>query len=261
MVTATIDTTGLDRGMRALIQKAGLNAKVVVEKETGELIKTLVKVSPPGDPAATRARIALNVSGKFQALSDNLPQPSISQDGMDWYAWDSNYLYGTGPDKDMTKASVEELRQLLYRTRISGGKARQILGFTHPRSRQRVAITQRILAKASRIKQLISRIQRHVGRLKAGWLVAVTYGRINLSGANLPPSWVTRHSKGAKGSYIDGTGNKNNPSFTISNTAKGIGGKTVNYLVKKAVSIRAKAMQVNAALFFSGKKPLSAYVG
>jgi hypothetical protein len=120
-------------------------------------------------------------------------------------------------------------------------------------------ISQKILTTQKQQEALARRIKNHRGRLKAGWMTAVFSGQIHISGANMPPQWVTRHASGARGSHVNGLSNRNFPNFTIINSAKGIGHRAVSYFVNKAVQVRAKAMSKNALLFMQGKKNLSDY--
>lgn len=262
MITATVDMTGFTKGLAGLVRATKLSMPQVVRKETGELIKTLVRVSPPAFPNRTRDSIDRGVDRVFQALSDNEHRPNQSKagaNGLEYYAVDSHYLYAIAPQKDMTRASVRDLRSVYFSTKVSKGTARQILEFKHPRVRQRFSLLQKLLTKESRRTQLKSLLKRSVGRLKAGWLVAVNAGAIQLSGGNQPPEWVKRHGAKARGTFLNGLTDPNKPSFTITNFAKGIGAKNVNRLVALAVNIRAKAMAANAKLFYSGKKRLSDY--
>ncbi len=265
MLTATFKTTpAFDAGIRGLIQKCRLNSRVVVLKETGELIKTLVRLSPPKNPGKTRANIQESVNYKFTKAAEGggrdfeSTSGSVGASGIKWYSIDSSFLRGVLPQSDMRKASADALYKSYYTLSRAG---RQILEFKHPRRRQRVMISGKLLAKPSTIKKVIKRIQDHVGRLKAGWLVAAFAGPIQLTGANTPPQWVTRHSSGARGRFVDGTANQDKPTFLIANSAEGIGGKKTNvaWIVQAAVKIRAKAMAANALLFCKGRKKISDY--
>jgi hypothetical protein len=133
------------------------------------------------------------------------------------------------------------------------------LAFKHPRKRQRVLISQKILATPKQISEIVGRVKKSFGRLKAAWLVSTKTGAIKLTGGNRPPLWVSKHVEGAKGRYENGLSTPNNPNFTITNFANGIGHKAINSIVASAVSIRAKAMLKNADLYTRGKKNLADY--
>lgn len=253
-VTAKVDMTRFDRGIEGLINQIGINGKSVVEKETGALITTLVRVTP----AAAQQRIKSDITNKFHALEN--PERSFTmvdaafegKTGVNWYAWNSGGLYGIARESDMRDATSEELMALLYKTTPTG----RIRG---QHGKQAVYIWKKITTKAATVRALVAEKLKNRGRLKAGWLVAVRGGAIKLSGARIP-DYVSRHLNGGiRGSYINGLNAPGNPRFTIINFAKGVGQKQVSKLVQIAVNIRGKAMQKNAALIFAGKKKLSQY--
>jgi hypothetical protein len=165
-------------------------------------------------------------------------------------------------DSDMRKSSESYLLQVYYRSKIIQLHRRIVLPFKNRKTSQRVALLGKILTTTKQVNIIIKRIQGHVGRLKCGWLVAVRDGAIRLSGSDfIPPQWVTRHLKGARGWFINELGRPQTPTFTIANTSKGVSAGVSKYFVQQALNIRAKAMAANLAHFLSGKKPLSAYAG
>lgn len=262
IVARNIDMRGFNRGTAGLIRDAGVSAPVVVRKETMELIKTLSRISPPKDPARSRASIDANLDRKFQLLAearDGLPERLKGKplpNGMIPYSVNERFLRVVLPRSDMRGASVTQLRDLSYRVNKHG---RIISPFKFPHRRQRVMILQQVLTKKSTVNKLKAYFKSHLGRLKAAWLVATVFGSLRLTGSNQPPQWVKQHAQKAKGTFVDATGDPRRPTFTIINYAKGIGDRQVTYIVQAAVNIRAKAMQVNAALFMKGKKKLSQY--
>ena len=257
-------TPAFDQGIASLIHLAGLNARDVIEKESGELIKTLVRISPPENPAGTKEKIKTNVSGKFSRLSDtganfeNVDSKE-SKTGLKYYAASSKFLFAGARDNDMRKSSQADLLRVYYATKHVQRHARIVVPFTNRRTSQRIAILTKTVTSKSQVNELVKRIQSHVGRLKAGWMVAVWQGAIKLRGAFLPTNVVTRHREGARGNYVNGLNTENNPRFTIINTSKGVTGRTSKFLIKRAMEIRSAAMQKNALLFMSGKKYISDY--
>jgi hypothetical protein len=263
MITASVDMTGFNAGIVALMRSVGATSRVIVEKETGELIKTLVRISPPENPGKTKASILNKHQKMFATLGENnnyeYDSTKSGSGGMKWYASSKKYLFGSSPQNDMRKADTRELLNLSYRVKNIQGSGRIISGFKRRMTNQRVAIITKIVAKPSQVKKLISKIQGHVGRLKAGWMVAARDGKVKITGAYLPPSWVKKHSVGAMGRAEVQLSDATNPSITITNFAKGVTGKKSQYFVNSALKIRAKAMLANAALFTSGKKNLADY--
>jgi hypothetical protein len=263
-MTIETDLTNFSRGMAGYVDRLGLQGPVVLRKETGELAKTLIRLTPPRDPDKTRKSIESGVRSKFSELEISTQRGSQMGKGeVTWYAANSRYLFGVEADKDMTKAGVEELRGLYYTLkRVDHGehrRIRQILPFRNRNTRQQVALLQNVFTKKSTRTALIAKIKNNIGRLKAGWLVG--YDRLRPGGGNQPPAWVTRHRSGARGWFIDAAATKNFPSFTIANTAVGVGNPKNNLtgIVRAAIGLRVKAMKANLALLLSGKKNLSDY--
>lgn len=261
MITTGIDMSGLNRGIAGLIRRAGIEAKIVVSKETSELVKTLVKISPPRNPTKTRKTIASDIRNRFEMASDSYwsdqyAKTAQSPSGMRWYTFDHDFLRGVSPVNDLRNASVETLDKLRWKVNKYGC---QVLPFKHPRTYQRVLLSQTILTRKSTLNALVRKAQAAVGRLKAGWLVSVFVGSLQLSGVNLPPQWVTRHQKGARGRFEDGRNRPTRPYFKITNTARGISQSSIAGLIRAAVNIRARAMATNLRMMLSGKKKLSDY--
>jgi len=264
MITGHVESFGASRGITELIRVLKINPRIVVAKETGELIKTLVRISPPKNPAKTRADIQKKISSRFQALGEQSTRFEQSdkaegKTGIKWYGASSKYLFGGARDSDLRKADQRTLLHVYYRARSVQGSQRIVLPFKNRNTRQRVAILTKIITTTKQVAGLVKRVQGHVGRLKAGWLVAVTRGPIKITGANMPKKWVTKHAAGARGTYINGLRKDGDASFTIINQAKGVTGKKSVYWVGQALKIRAKAMLVNARMFAEGKKYLSDY--
>jgi hypothetical protein len=251
-------TPAFDAGLRGLIEQCGLNARQVVARETGELIKTLVRFSPPANPPKTREAIRQTIRSKFALAGDSANserggQSKPSASGVRWLYSDPNFLYGVAPELDQRKAGILDLESMLYRLTSKGAI---VAPFQHPRRRQRVKLWQTILTKKKTLNALIAKKVRAVGRLKAGWLVAVNRGAVTMTGAI--PQWISRHATGARGRFVNGLALPS-PRFEVANSAKGIGAPFLRYAINSACKIRAKAMQANALLFMRGKKNLADY--
>lgn len=255
-MTTEIDISRFQRGIAGLIDHLEIEPAKVIKKECGELMKTLVKVTPPKDPAKTRRTIDSVISSKFDIARESGGHPYSGTGNIEWYAWNSRFLFGVAPENDKTGASVSDLYEL-NKHLTKGG--RQSLAFVHPRQRQTVILSGKILTKPSTINRLKAKIKSNVGRLKAGWLVAWAAGRIQLSGSNMPPQFVTKHAQGAKGRFVDGLGVKGFPTFSIANSAPGITKAKANGFIQFALDLRAKAMATNLRLLVSGKKHLGDY--
>jgi hypothetical protein len=264
-IATEIDYTLFQKGLDGFLRKLRIDSRVVIAKEMGELIKTLVRISPPQDPKKTRASIKKNFSNRFEILNKqttNFEASEIqtSSSGVKWYAANSRYLFGAAADSDMREASQTTLLHIYYRAKTVQESKRIVVGFKNRNTRQRVAIATRILTTKKQVNDLVARVSAHVGRLKAGWLAAVRDGKIEITGAYKPPGWVTRHANmQLRGRYVDGLKNPDGPSFLVANSAKGISSRYNRFLVQKALDIRGKAMRKNLMLYFGGKKRVADY--
>lgn len=257
---ATVDISGFNRGMQGFVRKLGLEAQVVLRKEMGELVKTLVRTTPPKRQSETNKKIAGNLAGKFEEASHaDYIDSRISPGGVKWLGHNKGFLYGVANELDLRTES--DVRKIATLAKSLTRKGRLILPFKHPHKRQMVNMSRRVFLQAGMAGRTVKYVQKHTGRLKAGWLAAVFGGAITLTGANQPPQWVTRHRFGVRGYFINGLGVKDFPRFTIANTAAGVGNPKNNLdsIVRAALNIRAKAMQKNLLLFMSGKKKITDY--
>ena len=71
MITAEVDMTGFNQGMAGLVQATGATMKQVVEKETGELIKMLVRLSPPKSIPKSTSAIRRSIDLRFSILPNS----------------------------------------------------------------------------------------------------------------------------------------------------------------------------------------------
>ncbi len=252
----SVDMTGFSAGLRGLAN-LGIPMSKVIREETGQLIKTLVNISP----AAKARRIQDDIKRKFEWLGMDIVNPKLegqqSGSGIKWVSVNKHYLTGVDPVTDMRKASVEELKQLSYKVTNKGRRIRK--DFTDPRTHQKVLILTKLLTKQKTVNALANAKAKNRGRLKAAWLPAIRDGVIKIGGRLMPPQWVTRHARGARGDYLNQLSDPKNPSFTIMNRAKGLKLLAESHFVERALEIRAKAMVANVAGFFKRGKNLADY--
>jgi hypothetical protein len=254
------DLSNFSRGMAGFVDRLGLQGPVVLRKETGELAKTLIRLTPPRRQADTNKKISRDYHSRFDAIGKIEDKPEYGAGGIIWGRHSKAYLEAYAPGVYQPDLSVKELTLLRYQIQLNRrGAASQIIDFKHPRKSQKVRFHRRITVLNSTIEKAISAARKKVGRLKAGWLVG--YDRLRPGGGNQPPAWVTRHRTGARGWFIDAAATKNFPSFTIANTAAGVGNprNDLTGIVRAAIGLRVKAMKTNLALLVSGKKNLSDY--
>jgi hypothetical protein len=259
MLTADININEFNQGLARYQNQLGLDARKVMRTELGQLVKTLVRISPPSDRNKSMRMMKAKIEKKFTKLrtqQNNYDQVEIrpSRSGLKYWAANSNFLFAGAADADMTKATTNELRAVHYRTRKQSGSYLLVVPFKIPRKKQRVAITTKIFTTEKQIAALGKRIAKNFGRLKAGWLAPLKKGAISAGGKFAVPNWVRIHMPGLRGDFIDGINTPSNPSFTLINRAKGVDGKASKRFVNYALRIRAKAMAANAKLILAGKK-------
>lgn len=260
MITvSSIDTSRLNAGLRGLA-RVGIPLGKIIPKEMGELIKTLVKLSPPKNKAKSSQKTTDHIQRRFELVgmehNAKFGDGQMSKTGIEWVSVNHNWLRGAAPDLDMRKADVPALRKLYYSTTKRGNVKKD---FRHPRTHQRVLLVQRIITTPAKIKALARKVVGNYGRLKAGWLVSVFRGPIRLAGANMPPAWVTKHQAGAKGAFENRLNSVQTPSFTIMNRAKGVSQRTVIDIARMAIKVRLQSMLKNAQLYIRGKKNIADY--
>ncbi len=253
MISARIAPDQMRKFQGILAKKADLlhvTGQSVVKVETGRLLDTLVTITPPDDRKMSADKIQKRVSQVFRSLSEDLSfhdKDSKSGSGdVTWYAFQPNAIFGLAKDKDLRKASVDDLYQLFFKTRINK-QGRIVAG---KRGKQTVYIWQKLTTKASRVKQLTARFIKHLGRAKAGWAVSLEDVRdLGWKGGKPIPEWVRPHMTPgkARGYAINHLSDKTKPSFTIENHAKGIGSRLFERLKNQALRIRIQAMEKRMA--------------
>lgn len=254
----TVDYSKFNAGVDGLIKKVGLNSELVVRKESGELIKTLVRLSPPKEPARTKFKIETAVRSKFGYAAEQNGRKftgNAGPSGIEWYSVDEKFLRGVLPQNDFRKKSDVQVYKYLNKVTKKG---RLNLGFRHPRRRQRVSISQSIIVSEKQIKYVVKRQQSHVGRLKAAWATAVRDGQIRISGTF--PKYVQENlNNKTRGRYENGLKTAGNPNFTLVNFAKGVTSKSMRFFLQLALKARGAAMITNTRLLLSGKKNIGDY--
>lgn len=250
MITADVNVNEFSRGINRLVTRVGLDSKRVVKKEVGELVKTLVKISPPSNLASSKKKPEKSVRLVFRAPpNDAFRGKKLGRKNYRWLYASPDALVGVdAKDYRLDLDSNTAKRQLYNPPR---GKAGIDLG---RRGKQKVIQINRKIVRRQTFNQVIRKVQNNFGRLKAGWMVGVFNGQLQLTGGNRPPAWVTKHRSGVRGATINGLETPGNPSFTIINNAKGVGSERVREITASALKIRAKAMAANLKRILSGQK-------
>jgi hypothetical protein len=257
MITATVDMTGFTAGMAGLVQATGATMKQVVEKETGELIKMLVRLSPPKSMPKATAAIRRNIDLRFTILENKRLGELSGSGDVRWLGSNDKYLFGIRENLDMRKAGASEIvDQYLKYHRTRGGVARWVSDFKHNRKVQKVAIDQRVVISQKGAADALKLIVRKFGKLKAAWLDGVFKGVIRITGGSIP-AYVTNHSGDHKGRTVNELNVSMSPAFTIISQAAGVG--SMHSTIAFSINARMQSMKKNAELFTSGRKHLGDY--
>lgn len=263
MITADVDMTGFNQGIAALLRSVGATSRIIVEKETGELIKTLVRLSPPKNLAGSKKNATRNVRSVFSPIRDYYFKDAKAGKGrMRWLAATPQVLVGVNIEHYLPNIGTEDAFKKYKTTRGKFGYASQRVIKNQQVARrgvQAIVRIARLVTQAKTIASVVNRQVKNFGRQKSAWLVSVYSGAIKISGANMPPKWVTKHFSGARGRFQSGLGETLNPHFTISNHAAGVTSEQAQKAQQTALNIRARAMKANARLFTQGKKNLADY--
>lgn len=250
MLTADVDINEFSRGMNRLVARVGVDAKRMMKKEVGELIKTLVKLSPPKNTSTSKKKAEQDVRAVYRKPpQDIFKGPQIGKKNTRWLYATPNALVGVDLQNWKPELNPASAKRELYKAEKL--KAWKRVGDSR---NQVISILQRKIVRAATFNGVVALIKSNFGRLKAGWLSAITKGDIQLTGGNKPPVWVTKHAGKARGDHINQLETPNNPSFTIINRAVGIGNPQVSKIVSNALHIRVHKMKKNAELILSGKK-------
>ena len=245
--------------MARYVDELGMAAPVVVRQQAGLLARTLIQLTPPKSISVTRGKIQSRVEDTFDVLREShwhsgealLEGPKAGQGDVRWCAVTRKGIYGVAKDKDLTRASTNELYEAYFANRRLTKEGRVIAG---RRGKQTVYIWQKIATTRSQVDRLASRLKNHVGRLKAGWLPSWKEAGAPGGSMGAVPEYVMKHAGGARGYFVNGLGVQGCPTFTMANYAMGARERTLGKIMRDAMRVRAKAMAADILLYVKGVK-------
>lgn len=266
----------LGRNIDGFSRTLGICTEDFLAYEAGHLCRTLINITPPTRKEQSMRRIDKYVSSQFEAFNNpkrdydpnftitgsrtnkhGVSVPFKHKEGLGeyrWYGFRSNSVYGLAPQRSMLGATPDQLVTFLKTIpKITSSRGRIIVG---SRGKQVFKVMRKVLTKQSTVEKAIAKIQSHIGRLKAAWMV----GWINLGkpGPQVP-QWIRRHYEGAKGlekGWSRRIQTPGAPEIIIGNRATGADNLRKNSILANAVSIRSKAIVKDLQLYLSGvKKP------
>ncbi|MGC3961325.1 MAG: hypothetical protein QM813_26380 [Verrucomicrobiota bacterium] len=255
MLTADVNLNEFRRSMNSIVTKLNVDPRRVLEKEVGELVKTLVRLSPPKNLAAAKRKSEKDVRAVYRETPNRpFKGKKIGRLDIRWLYATPNAVVGVRNYNFNEDYSVANAKTRLYqRMNKMGDKAFTRLGTRGKgQTSQAVHLLNRKIVKKQTYQGLKNRIKGNFGRQKAAWMVGVGRGQIPLTGSNMPPGWVRKHVPQARGDTINQLSTPNFPSFTLINRAVGVSRSTA--VASKALQIRAKAMRNNIAAVMNGLK-------
>lgn len=254
----TVDERAMDvarekfnRAIATKISVTGLAARDCVIVETGRLTELLMKRTPPKDVSAAtklKGKIDKKVTRKFQRLTSRV-NVSLHQTGgkfgrgsVCWIASTPTSLYGEMRDTQDV-SDPNKLWGIFLGTNDAyafGGRADYAI---EGRGKQDVFIKGGYKVTKESVAALSKRLQRHVGRLKAGWLKAYRAAQsIGYRGSWQPQQYVLNNETGARGDFRNGTQDATKPFMDIINRARGVNQRYMRIIAKDALESRAKYM-------------------
>ena len=245
--TVTVDLSKFNTACAIYSSELKKTPREVVSEQSGLLMVDLGRNLPPRDPDKTKANIEKSVYGKFGIIS-TIPRLKIlsfkvKAEGKSghgdvlWLGANSNALFGVAKEKDMTRASAEDLRTLYY-TVTKTGKQR-----AGHHGKQTVYISQKVTTKQSTLKKLVKMIQDRVGLLRASFCVGLS----EVNAKQQPPAFVKKLIPKAKGSFINGLGLPGKAEFTIISNAAGVSDEKAVYFLQGALNRRGESMMSRIA--------------
>lgn len=250
MITADIDINEWNRTANRIVTRLKLDAPRFVKKEVGELVKTVVRLTPPKNLPVSKQKADRRVAGHFRALPTGAFRGDQTGKGeFRWLFATPAVLVGVRAEDYQIAVDATTARRMMFKP-----EDRKVSSRLGRRGRQAVSLVGRRILRRQVLNQVRQKIKKNFGRLKAGWLAGVFNGELKLTGGNLPPKWVTNHRNGVRGTRINNLQVPGSPSYTVINRAKGSGSAIVQQVAADALRIRAKAMAANAKLILAGKK-------
>jgi hypothetical protein len=240
-----VNKTHLDRELARLSQTIGGYAAFVgmecpdaVRQQSRLLMIDLAQHQAPQNPEALGQRMDRDAGRVFYGF-DGDPLPS----GPDlvWTAAGPRFLLGTPRQNFEPQLEPSEMRPLFLQAGGSKGKKMTSLG---SRGKQHVYQVNRIFVSQASLEQFRAGTRKLMGKLKASFAAAWTYLRAR---TQLDEHTMEHIRAGdAHGSFVDGTGNKERPTFTITSNSPGCSKPRSLELIRRGLRIRMEKMVTRA---------------
>ncbi len=223
-----VDDSRLNRAIGRYVAQLGLDARDVIKTQMRLLLQQAIKFTPPNTLAQGRKAVERDIQRAVQLPTD---------------AGLSKFIFGVR-DENLRNQLVAAIQagdkqkfDLLFR--IAVGNRFEVVDFD-PHLHQSVRnnrgrVTRRYNRVSLQVKQweaYIKKGQGRVGRMRSGWLPALR------AVGGTAAAWIARHAK-TPGVYQNNL-DAQNPSFTATNIAQGVGHYAHHY--RNALRARLKAI-------------------
>lgn len=243
-----VDTRGYEKVAQGLADVCGVRAfgsggdggRAFVLRQAGALVSTLINISAPANRQRSVAKAQKMVKKQF--VEDDGNARFSASGSTVWLGANSSTIFGVNRDYDQRGIDVHEAFTLFW------SKQTKKDSLSVSESGKKVVVMNRWLVQKGLLKKVTSEVARRFGRLKAGWIPS----HKGTGDKGTVPTWVARHTDGARGGFQSNLGLDNNPHVVLENHAKGVGKMTAVY--QRAVQIRIKAMAKDAQLYVRGVK-------
>lgn len=236
-----------NRAVAMKISVTGLAVKDCVIVESGRLCELLIKRTPPQDAGranALRERIEKKVTKRFERLTSKIDTKQYQSGGkfgrgeVCWIKSAPTFLYGERRDAFLVK-DLDMLWGIFLRTARLRSEAVQQ---PQPRGSQKVYIRTGASVSRADVARLVKRLQRHVGRLKAGWLTAYrAVQRLGFRGAWQPNKFVLNNETGNRGDFNNGLQqDPTKPFIDVINRARDVNKNYMRTIAHHALESRVK---------------------
>jgi hypothetical protein len=249
--TMTVDSTKLNLALNDWIKATKQDASEVIRTESRLFAGQAMRLTPPKRKAQGNKTVKNDIMKIVDVASEGLIRRVIENTGSGdekktWLArkdgtpylieWERAQLNDSGLKEFHRKSRTKN-----GRVSTAGDRTRNIGRWV---ARDKMVVPEKVR------KSYIRKVQRNVGRLKAGWLP--TLARFPSVGGRKPAKWITDHNSGARGSAsIIGAGSPKVFSVMINN-AEGSGSSQMGHIVRSTLKARLNAITRHLKLHNSG---------
>ena len=230
----TVDSTKLNLALNDWINATKQDATEVIRTESRLFAGQAMRLTPPKRKAQGNKTVKNDIMKIVDVASEGLIRRVIENTG--------------SGDSKKTWLNDSGLKEFHRKSRTKNGRVSTAGDRTRNIGRW-VARDKMVVPEKVR-KSYIRKVQRNVGRLKAGWLP--TLARFPSVGGRKPAKWITDHNSGARGSAsIIGAGSPKVFSVMINN-AEGSGSSQMGHIVRSTLKARLNAITRHLKLHNSG---------